>query len=255
LHHTKKQLVPGPIAAHSATPTNKKPVVADDDKEGPPLKKMSQLQFQRSACIVKGCRTTVSRYWWSCPDTRVHADARGPPDGNPHRNDFVCDACRDLWPVLKGTFSRMRPTGHINVLPVVPQPVSKSLGTQKSESVPPAQSSPLAVKASAPEGPANIAPLVAAAEASSSTLRLYRCTDCSTVLPGVLPVSCMKTQRAPTHHKCPATGQDCSGTMLPFAPAIVLHDATDFDNLPPGVQFDNDTLPHDDARLFKIRFN
>jgi hypothetical protein len=103
LHHTKKQPVPGPIAAHSATPT--KP--SQTDKDEPQLKKLPQLQLCRSACIVKGCKTTVSTNWWCCPDTRVHADARGPPDGNPHRNDFVCDACHDLWPELKGTFSRL----------------------------------------------------------------------------------------------------------------------------------------------------
>ena len=47
---------------------------------------------------------------------------------------------------------------------------------------------------------------------------------------------------------------DCTGKLVPYAPAVNTHDASDFDNLPDGVQFDCNTLPHDEARQFCIRF-
>ena len=47
---------------------------------------------------------------------------------------------------------------------------------------------------------------------------------------------------------------ECTGKLIPYAPAVNTHDASDFDNLPDGVQFDCNTLPHDKARQFSIRF-
>ena len=70
----------------------------------PKFKKPPRLRFTRSPCLIKDCRTVCS-HWWTCLDTRLYASDRSPPDVNPHRNDCVCDPCRERYPQLKGTFS------------------------------------------------------------------------------------------------------------------------------------------------------
>ena len=37
---------------------------------------------------------------------------------------------------------------------------------------------------------------------------------------------------------------DCTGKLVPDAPAVNTHNTSDFENLPNGVQFDCNTLPH-----------
>ena len=47
---------------------------------------------------------------------------------------------------------------------------------------------------------------------------------------------------------------ECTGKLVPYAPTVNTYDASDFDNLPGGVQFDYSTLPHNNVRQFCIRF-
>ena len=47
---------------------------------------------------------------------------------------------------------------------------------------------------------------------------------------------------------------DCTGKFILYAPAVTMHNASDFNNLPDGVQFDCNTLPHNNVRQFCIRF-
>ena len=47
---------------------------------------------------------------------------------------------------------------------------------------------------------------------------------------------------------------DCTGKLVPYVPAVNMHDTSDFDNLPDGVQFNCNMLPHGKAHQFCIRF-
>ena len=64
--------------------------------------------------------------WWTCRDTCLYASDCGPPDVNLHRNDCVCDLCRERYPRLKGKFSQQRPTGHIDTSEVAPTDVAST---------------------------------------------------------------------------------------------------------------------------------
>ena len=204
----------------------------------------------------------------------IYASDRGPPDVNLHRNDCVCDPCRERWPELKGTFSQLRPTGHVKtsevVAPtnVVPTDVVPNAQPTDVANPPQLDDPPEAV-----EGPANIAPLDTI-DLALSKPHVCRCSDCSACLQGVKPDGCMLVDRAPTTHKRPTVPRydeegtqmmtfddivsdpkpDCTGKLVPYAPAVNTHDASDFDNLPDGVQFDCSMLPHSNARIFCIRF-
>ena len=144
--------------------------IKNTGEQVPELKKPPRLQFNKSACIVKGCKTTLCKRWWTCPDTCIYASARGPPDVNPHKNDCVCDPCRERYPQLKGTFSQQRPTGHVETAEVV-APTDVVPNTLPTAAAKPPQPDDLP---EAVEGPTNIAPLDAIADASPATQKIYR---------------------------------------------------------------------------------
>ena len=76
----------------------------------------------------------------------------------------------------------------------------------------------------------------------------YRCVKCSR------SVDVAPTSAAPAHEHRTGDGSNvpCSGTLLPYAMPKLLHDATSFDLLPPGVELNKATLRADVACCVRV---
>ena len=77
----------------------------------------------------------------------------------------------------------------------------------------------------------------------------FRCVECSRSV----DVAHNFGERTPQEHR---TGDGscvpCSGTLVPYAMPKLLHDATSFDLLPPGVELDISTLRADVAYCVRV---
>ena len=77
----------------------------------------------------------------------------------------------------------------------------------------------------------------------------YRCVECSCSVDVAHNFSgCMPQE----HRTGDGSYVPCSGTLLPYAMPKLLHDATSFDLLPPGVELDKTTLRADVAYCVRV---